>query len=269
MDTSSGILVGRPYGGVAILWKKTLSNYVHITKYDDPRIIGCNVTVNAHVNMFLNVYLPYQRDDNHDDYMNYLGKISSIISQCESSYIRIVGDFNATVGSPFEQELFSFVNANNMHISDYELLGRESGTHTYVSDAHSTTSWLDHYVCSTSMRANICDLEVLDKLPSSDHLPITAVVSFPGGVPVQNPGKSPVSDTRTQTKTCQWYKAAPVDISRYAHLTMMRLNDIHIPVAALTCTDARCQNVSHVSDMDTMYSDVSSAVLIQCYVHPD
>ena len=37
---------------------------------------------------------------------------------------------------------------------------------------------------------------------------------------------------------------------------MICLNDINTPVAALVHTDARCQNVLHVSDIDTMYSDM-------------
>ena len=32
---SSGILVGRPFGGVAVLWKKHLSNYIKIIDRDD------------------------------------------------------------------------------------------------------------------------------------------------------------------------------------------------------------------------------------------
>ena len=43
MDPSIGILHGRPYGGVGILWRKSISEHVKIVKYDDVRIIGCQV----------------------------------------------------------------------------------------------------------------------------------------------------------------------------------------------------------------------------------
>ena len=31
---------GRPYGGVGIMWNKSLSHCVEIVKYDDDRILG-------------------------------------------------------------------------------------------------------------------------------------------------------------------------------------------------------------------------------------
>ena len=65
-----------------------------------------------------------------------------------------------------------------MHISDYEHFGRDSGQYTYVSDAHMTTSWLDHYICSANMHSNIDNITFLDKPPSSDHLPISTVFRY-------------------------------------------------------------------------------------------
>ena len=54
---------------------------------------------------FLNVYLPYQCDNNYDDYMQYMGKIASIINESTSclAHVAVVGDSNAKRGSPFEK----------------------------------------------------------------------------------------------------------------------------------------------------------------------
>ena len=46
----------------------------------------------------------------------------------------------------------------------------------YVSDAHSTTSWLDHIICSHDVKCKMTVIEILDKLPSSDHLPLRAAM---------------------------------------------------------------------------------------------
>ena len=116
--------------------------------HDDSRLIGCKVGINNDIMLFINVYLPYQCDENYDDYVHYLGKLSSYVEDSTTASIVIVGDFNAKLDSIFENELIIFVDNNNMHISDYERLGRDSGSFTYVSDAHSSTSWLDHYVAS-------------------------------------------------------------------------------------------------------------------------
>ena len=84
MDPSIGILHGRRYGGVGILWRKSISEHVQIVKYDDVRIIGCQVNHDCGDIIFMNVYLPYQCEENIDDYMLYLGKLSSIINQCNT-----------------------------------------------------------------------------------------------------------------------------------------------------------------------------------------
>ena len=62
-------------------------------------------------------------------------------------------------------------------ISYYEKFGRTCNTYTYVSDAHNSTSWLDHFICSHSVHSMITDLHILDECPSSDHLPVGLVIS--------------------------------------------------------------------------------------------
>ena len=61
------------------------------------------------------------------------------------------GDFNAAVDTLFETELLEMCRTLNLIISDYNVYDRESGQYTYVSDAHNTTSWLDHVLCSCDM----------------------------------------------------------------------------------------------------------------------
>ena len=51
---------------------------------------------------FINVYLSYQCSDNYDLYVEYLCKISATIEECHCSKIAIIGDFNAAVGTTFE-----------------------------------------------------------------------------------------------------------------------------------------------------------------------
>ena len=78
--------------------------------------------------------------------MEYLGKLSAILEDCEFSKVAIIGDFNAAVNTTFENELLETCTKHELIISDYEHFGRNSSQFTFVSDAHSTTSWLDHIV---------------------------------------------------------------------------------------------------------------------------
>ena len=84
----------------------------------------------------------------------------------------MIGDFNAALNSPIETELIDMCDTIGLVISDYDKFGRTCNTYTYVSDAHNSTSWLDHFICSHSVHSLITDLHILDKCPSSDHLPV-------------------------------------------------------------------------------------------------
>src|SRR5437899_3935493 len=44
---SSGILVGRPFGGVAILWRNDLSNYIKIVDSDCDRYVAIQLCINS------------------------------------------------------------------------------------------------------------------------------------------------------------------------------------------------------------------------------
>ena len=43
-----------------------------------------------------------------------------------------------------------------------------------MSDAHSTTSWLHHFIRSHDLHSIIVEMKILEKSPCSDHLPIYA-----------------------------------------------------------------------------------------------
>ena len=71
------------------------------------KITGTNVTIRP-----LNVYLPYQSDDNADEYQDILDKIQAISDSYELANIFIIGDFNADIKKPslFIPFLNAFIN---------------------------------------------------------------------------------------------------------------------------------------------------------------
>ena len=76
--------------------------------------------------------------------MQCIGKLSTLLEESCTNNIVILGDFNATLNSVFESELLEMCSTFDLVISDYGTFGRTSGQFTHVSDAHGTTSWLDH-----------------------------------------------------------------------------------------------------------------------------
>ena len=111
----------------------------------------------------------------------------------------------------------------NLIISDYNVYGRESGEYTYVSDAHNTTSWLDHVLCSHDMNTKLSSLRILNKFPSSDHLPMSIYLHF------DHPIEELVTNSCSRDKvTINWSKASHCDILYYRNLTYNYLHKLNI-----------------------------------------
>ena len=46
MDSENHLLTGRPFGGIGILWKKSISKFVKAITFDDSRLLGVQITDN-------------------------------------------------------------------------------------------------------------------------------------------------------------------------------------------------------------------------------
>ena len=120
--------------------------------------------------LILNVYFPYECQNNYDDYMNYLGKVDSIIQSADTNYVLVIGDMNADTysgsdsvrNSLFGRELVLFCRENNFILSDVEKLASNNDIFTHYSAAHHTVSWLDHCVSTTSAHNPITDIVTFD-----------------------------------------------------------------------------------------------------------
>ena len=110
--------------------------------------------------------------------MEYVGKLSALIEESPTSYVAILGDFNAGIDTQFEAELRELCSNLDFVVSDCDFYGRTSGMFTHVSNAHGSTSWLNHVICSRDMQAKLQPVSIIDMLPSSDHVPLSAVFDF-------------------------------------------------------------------------------------------
>ena len=107
----------------------------------------------------LNVYMSYDNGNNIEEYQSYLVKVDSKLN--ENHYACEMGDFNANVLSDthrFGTELINYCDSERLVISDKELA--PTNTFTFLSEAHSTVSWIDHIVSTVSMHGIISQVWV-------------------------------------------------------------------------------------------------------------
>ena len=257
IDESNGIIQGRPYGGLGILIRKTIRPFAQFHSYTDSRLLGVTITLDSEQLYFISTYIPYQCNDNFDLYLEYIGKISALIDECHSSNIIILGDFNAAVGTLFESELLELCKIYKLVISDYNVYGRESGQYTYVSDSHFSTSWLDHLICNHDMNLKLSSVKILDKLPCSDHLPLSAELSINSPCSVISDIKYPSPRSKA---TFSWSKVTEHDTLQYRNSTFNNLKII-IMLPVTKCTDPNCTLIDHRQQIGKLYSKMCCALL--------
>ena len=98
------------------------------------------------------LYLHYQCKDNY----------VQIVFEYPNANFYVMGDFNSdfTRGDLFGDEFMQICNEHSLYIADKELL--PNSTFTCISNAHGTTSWLDHCVTVTGLD-NIESVTVIDE----------------------------------------------------------------------------------------------------------
>ena len=73
MDTDNKLIQGRPFGGVGILWRKSLGSIVKTKTFDDTRLLGVTIDTSTIKLLIICVYLPVCCPDNFDEFTNYIG----------------------------------------------------------------------------------------------------------------------------------------------------------------------------------------------------
>ena len=99
MDSSSHIQLGRPFGGVAIIWDKNINKYIQSIDTESNReadVLFTNATVKL---VFITVYMPCYTgvcDGNmaDADFYDVLTDISRIVHVYDEYEVVIGGDFN-------------------------------------------------------------------------------------------------------------------------------------------------------------------------------
>ncbi|CAG9583497.1 unnamed protein product [Danaus chrysippus] len=160
---------GRPYGGVAILWHKNIN--ATPVKCDSPRLTAIHIKGVDTSILLITVYMPTECNDNLEEFSDCLSKIITIADEKECHDCIIMGDFNADPQRFFGKELLQFANENMFSCVDIDEMPKDS--YTFLSDAHNSTSWLDHCMISYSLKSHINSISIDYNVDWSDHRPLS------------------------------------------------------------------------------------------------
>ena len=248
MDLQSKIIKGRPYGGVGFLIRKSVFQFCTVKEYDDSRILGIEYTKEGTSMLLLCVYLPYQCNDNYDEYLNCMNKIVQIVFEYPNANVYVMGDFNSdfTRGDLFGDEFMQICNEHTLSIADKELL--PDSTFTCISNAHGTTSWLDHCVTSVTGLDNIESVMVIDEYICSDHLPLRVVIRCDLATNYH------CVSGRNKNDFIDWKTAGVLDYDKFDVKYSEYLSNVYVSVSLLNCTDQSCK--LHEAEIDRLYGRI-------------
>ncbi|XP_063545821.1 uncharacterized protein LOC134753808 [Cydia strobilella] len=254
VDTAAGMLRGRPYGGVALLWNKSVFRNVSVVKCSNPRICAVKITIGQRSFLVLSVYMPTDKVENLTDFTDCLSTVSAIVNNNNTESVYILGDFNAHPGGLFYNELSCFCDDQGWICADIEKLGLQSSTYTFVSDAHGSTSWLDHCLTSVSAMGSVTNVYVRHDVVWSDHFPLVVECDL-------QVIRAKISrEEITMSNKIVWGERNPEQVAIYNSECNTRLKLIDFPQELRQCCDHTCTDPSHKKVIVEYYSKIISAL---------
>lgn len=253
VDTSVDILIGRPYGGTAILYRKNLASKITIVDSHESRITGIQVMTNIGPFLLLNVYMPtnYGDDLSLESYIDCLSQLHVLIVESDAIHTLIAGDFNCSPGSRFFNDFNSFASDNNLITTD---LNRLHNIATYISDDGSKMSWVDHILSSITIDSLINNIHVLNDVIISDHKPLSFDIK---GANINNvkPADAVNNDI---VRVPLWNNCDATAIADYTSYLDKLLQHVDIPYDALFhASDGK----SFLTDIDKFYNDICDCLV--------
>lgn len=250
VDTSKGMLRGRPYGGVALLWRKSVFNNVSVVQCDNPRVCAVKVTMSHKAFLVFSVYMPTDNSDNLPEFTDCLSMVSAIIDNYNIETAYILGDFNSHPGERFYNELNCFCSESNWICADIALLGLSSDTFTYVSEANGARRWLDHCIVTNSAMQTVDNVHVKYDVLWSDHYPLIMQCNLGNIRPIV------YKTNKLYYNKIRWNDRKPEQIKTYTKLCNDKLKLIDFPMELCTCSDYVCNMFDHRRTIDKMYNDI-------------
>ena len=252
VDLSKEVLIGRPFGGTAILYRKCYVDKVHVCRTDISRITAITVDSAEGPLLFINVYMPtnYGDDDSLESYLDCLSKLNALIIDTSSSHIIIAGDFNCSFNSRFFSEFSDFALENNLVISD---MSRLSNVTTYVSDDCTKATWIDHVLSSFDADKLIISIHVLDDVIVSDHRPLSFSLNCEV---IKCLAPSPVPNRETRSPI--WSQCDTSTLDYYAYYLDSLLQSVAVPYHIFN--EAAHSHTSRTAAIDKYYCELLSCI---------
>ena len=252
------ILTGRPYGGVAIIWKRSCPLKFDQIETTSKRLCAVRVT-GANTNfVLLNVYMPCNGND--DEFFNVLCEMNAICNTFVQLDVIIGGDFNCEVTSRNLRAsmFYEFTDSNEFFIPSLER--RFNIPYTFMN-AINQRSLIDHFLVNSRINDRLSNCYIMEDGDNlSDHCPL--VLKIIGKL--CNGNKQITGRVNaSQLPRIRWNDASNSDKENYRNKVNDLLSQIDIPFSAIHCTNSEC--TIHGAEFTSFLSDIVEVMEISSY----
>ena len=267
---SDVILTGRPYGGLALLWRKSLMKTpgIAITPVEtsSDRVLYMMIKQGNSEILIINVYLPV---DNRSmtvvdyEYENCLTLVESVIEQhATSSDIIIAGDCNTDFSrrNAHARHLASVIDRNDLMCCwDMQHINR---THTYLSSVMTMGSCIDHFFVYENRSSMTDSLTVVgDGTNPSDHACLLLVYNTQQHMPRNQSRKHDNCETNNRIA---WHKVTDSMCKQYSEQVSRLVTDLTIDSLCcdFLCENKVCRNMGHIHKLEQTVSMLNDVLFI-------
>ena len=254
LDLREGIIVGRPYGGLGILYRKNLAGKVKLIESSDDRYMCIELITDSGKILFINCYMPYfDNGRNYELYIDILHRINAVVLDNNYTDVMFLGDFNCNIGTVLFGELEIFCSEFNYFISDVDILGAASNNYTYISDCTKECRWLDHVLSSEFIHRSILEVNILHNFILSDHKPLQILLN------VEFLPKVNIEPVIENVFNINWQLLNNAQIEGYTQRTKVLLNNICIPESIKYLSEANCHIAAE--DISDYYENIITCLI--------
>ena len=261
VEIDKDILVGRPYGGTAIMYNKCLASSVTSIETHEPRLTAVTLSTNVGPKLIVCAYMPTDTGDGEciEEFISVCSAITALYEECNAVHLIVAGDFNCHIGSRLYDSFRHLIQDNKLLISDETRL---VNAFTYCNDAGTASSWIDHVLCSAVIDKHVSSVDVLTSFVTSDHKPLC--VTFDGIsalMPSCSNIRSAGNTMEPNSVLVDWSRVQSSDIAAYQLMLDTMLSSVSIPSELLLESVDIAANADRVElAIDNYYESVMSCI---------
>ena len=251
-DESREILQGRPSGGVAILWKRSLAHCIQRIKplSVHKRICAVRITTCDGDVVICNTYMPndnYNESCVTDNFNIVCDQIELLFMNENPRYFILAGDLNMDFRRTNAHSRCVEALMMRLRVIDSWTLPNVIPQETYFGPNNSCATRLDYIMCSNSMRHGVSEFGVVKRDSNmSNHTPVKITVKMDLGQ-CERGGTESLSNM--DSPRVAWCKVKDNHIQQYQTKLDEYLKQSIIPSAAF-CQDLQCCDPVHRRQID-------------------